>query len=130
MLNRGTGKGLVKAHRLSYEIHHGPIPGDLWVLHSCDNPPCCNPDHLTVGTNAVNMRQMGDRARSIFHKRTFRGEAHGMAKLTEAAVIDIRAERALGVSLATLAARYGVSKTCICDAARGRVWAHVGTQVA
>lgn len=51
----GYGRVLVSAHRLAWELAHGPIPGGLLVLHKCDNPPCCNPEHLFLGTIADNM---------------------------------------------------------------------------
>lgn len=52
-----SGKG-VNAHRVSWVIHNGQIPGDLFVCHKCDNPPCCNPEHLFLGTRQQNVDDM------------------------------------------------------------------------
>ncbi len=49
-----TGRKTAYAHRVAWELANGPIDGSLWVLHKCDNPPCCNPDHLFLGTAADN----------------------------------------------------------------------------
>ena len=53
-----NGYGLLNltlcTHRLAWELANGPIPRGLLVLHHCDNPPCCNPDHLFLGTHADN----------------------------------------------------------------------------
>ncbi len=45
----------LRAHRVSYELFVGSVPDGLLVLHSCDNPECCNPNHLSVGTNKENI---------------------------------------------------------------------------
>jgi len=71
-------------HRLAYAWVNGPIPDGMCVLHSCDNPPCCNPNHLFLGTQQDNVR---DRCKK---NRTPRGEAHYMAKLSDLEVEEIR----------------------------------------
>lgn len=53
----------ILAHRAAYALTHGVLPARAYVLHSCDNPPCCNPAHLSLGNHAENMRQCNERDR-------------------------------------------------------------------
>lgn len=53
----------VSAHRFSYELHNGPIPEGMEILHSCDTKNCVNPDHLRAGTHEENMAEAASRSR-------------------------------------------------------------------
>lgn len=68
----GQYPGMIRAHRISYELHNGPIPEGLVVRHSCDNFPCVAPGHLELGTVADNQRDMKDRDRRKLWERTGR----------------------------------------------------------
>lgn len=107
-------------HRFSYEFHFGPIPDNLQVCHSCDNPGCCRPSHLFLGTQADNIADMDAKGR---RKTTvFRGEDSANALLTEVAVREIRKSED---PRRVLALRFNVTPRCI-KAVRGRQnWKHV-----
>jgi hypothetical protein len=112
--------GQMKAHRFSYELHNGPIPKGMHVLHRCDNPPCSNPAHLFLGTQADNTFDMDTkgRRRTVAHS----GSKHGMAKLTED---QVRAIRASVGTAPTIAAQYGVSDSTIYMIRGGHIWKHL-----
>jgi hypothetical protein len=57
---------LVLAHRFSWELHFGPVPAGLHVLHACDNPACVNPDHLMVGTHRANRWDASRKGRLVW----------------------------------------------------------------
>lgn len=60
----------MRAHRVAWALAYGPIPDGLNVLHRCDNPPCCNPTHLWLGTHADNMRDRGAKGRTASGDRS------------------------------------------------------------
>ena len=67
-------------HRLSFEIFNGPIPAGAIVRHTCDNPPCMNPDHLLTGTQDDNMQDMVERRRHWRHGMTQCKRGHDLTK--------------------------------------------------
>jgi hypothetical protein len=109
------------AHRVAYELVKGPIPAGLVVRHRCDNPPCCNPAHLEVGTPADNSKDAVQRGRLA------RGPRHGNTKLTESEVLQIRANPDRQ-TVTALAERYAVSKSTISYIRSGRSWKVVGAE--
>lgn len=111
--------GVVLAHRASYEINVGAIPPGLFVLHSCDNPPCVNPAHLRVGTNQDNVRDCVDRGRKPV------GVQMPTAKLNEDKVRLIREMASNGATQMSLAALFGVSQPLISGILGGTKWKHV-----
>ena len=104
----GRKKGL--AHRVAYQIANGAIPAGKWVLHTCDNPGCVNPEHLYLGTHVENMRDMSLRGRG------------GHSLLTPVDAITIRERSKAGERRKTLAAEYGVSPITIKNINIGRTW--------
>ncbi len=78
--------GALSAHRVSYELHKGPIPAGLIVRHSCDNPSCVNPAHLLAGTHKDNARDCIDRGR----KATSHAPHTRLRKVTDDQVREIR----------------------------------------
>jgi hypothetical protein len=110
------------AHVLSYELHHGPVPEGLCVLHSCDNPPCTNPAHLSAGTRAENNRQRMERNRY----RPLRGMANPNALVRDIDVLAIRALDVTGrLKQREIAALFGISQLTVSNIVTRRSWKHL-----
>src|ERR1044072_2511696 len=99
-------------HRFSFELNIGPIPKGLCVLHSCDNPNCCNPKHLFLGTRLDNNKDRTSKGRDGGHK----GTKNGKAKLTEkeARAFRTRYQSNLpGDSLKSIGRDFGLCKSAV-----------------
>lgn len=104
---------LVYAHRLAYEFSRGRIPHGMVVMHLCDNPACCRPTHLRLGTQSENMRDMAARGRS-------RNKL-----LSVDQVLNIRSRYAAGENGAQLASAFGVTPTAIGYIVRHQTYRHL-----
>ena len=130
LITRDHRGGLRTAHRLSWEIHYGPIPAGLCVCHRCDNPPCVRPDHLFLGTAGENSLDMWAKGRGkpiVFDPaRHRRGEDAPSAKLTEDNVRLIRQMYAEGnISQSALGRRFGITQGAVWLIVSRQRWAHV-----
>jgi|JI10StandDraft_1071094.scaffolds.fasta_scaffold05142_31 hypothetical protein len=104
------------AHRVSFQLFVGALDAASDVMHSCDNPRCVNPNHLSLGSRTDNMQDARDKGRSAI------GEKHGRSKLTAAQVLEIR--NAAGQQR-DIAKAYAVSQTTVSDIKVRRKWAHL-----
>ncbi len=131
----GTAKGYGKiwfdgklwsAHRLAYRLTYGDIPEEIEVCHNCpggDNPACCNPEHLFLGSHLDNLKDASRKGRMRGPGGKTVGEKNGRAKLTFVQVDTIRKEYHPGkTKQADLAAKYGVNQTMISAIIRGVNW--------
>ena len=121
-----------KAHRIAYTLAAGQsVQGDQSVCHRCDNPRCCNPAHLWVGTHADNMH---DRDRKGRHYRggahdPVRGVDHPRAKLTEKDVREIRRLYAAGgMGLKALGKQFGITPMTVRAVVTRKSWRHIADQ--
>ncbi len=114
-----AGKMLI-ASRVSWEIHNGPIPDGLCVLHRCDIPRCVAIEHLFLGTMADNTHDMMAKGRGPS------GERCGHSKMTDEKVREIRRRYAAGnIPLDRLGQDYGVTRSTIGYIVRGDTWKHI-----
>lgn len=106
-----------RAHRLAWEFTNGPIPPGLCVCHNCpdgDNPSCCNPRHLWLGTNVQNTADRQAKGRHWARA----GAENGAARLTWEQVQEIRDSPC--ITHVEFARRFGCSTAVIYDIRRGK----------
>ena len=108
----------VFAHR--YSAGMLDLPPEIVTRHTCHTPACVNPEHISFGSQADNMRDM------VEADRQAKGVDHGRAKLTEEQVIEIRRRyTAGGVTYRALGDEFGVAQHTISDIVRRKIWAYL-----
>lgn len=124
-----------QATRLSFYLTHQQDPLNLVVRHKCDNPPCCNPHHLELGTQKQNIQDavlrgrmnQGDKngSRTKPESRP-RGQRNGTSKLNEVVVVHMRERFAAGDTCAALAKQFDVMGSLVQNIIHGKTWKHAG----
>lgn len=122
----GYGRVMVRGkvwwtHRYAWTLTNGPILDGLDVLHRCDNPPCCNPNHLFLGTQADNNIDRDLKGRQVAPK----GDHHPCAKLTSAQVIEIRKLKVEGIAGPQICDMFGITKDHLSQIILRKVWKHL-----
>lgn len=115
----GINRETKKIGRLIYKKYRGEFDENLMMCHHCDNPACVNPDHLTMGTNAKNCKDRGERGRTAV------GSKIAAAKLKEEDVTKIRMMIKDGVSIKRIADIFSISASNISRIKRRKTWRHV-----
>ena len=121
----GRGSPKILAHRLSWQIHNGGIPHDgsyhgIVVMHKCDNRACVNPEHLILGTQADNVKDMDNKGRRVTSPRL--GEDNGFSRFTES---DVRFMRKSPLSNADLGRLFDCERSTISGIRSRKTWRHI-----
>ena len=116
-----SGGRFLKAHREAYRLHHGELPDDAFICHTCNNPACVNPAHLYAGDAASNVKDMYSSGRQVVEK----GTARYNAKLDPEKVRRIRALHEQGVSNNAIARRFDINTGTVSRIVRRLRWKHV-----
>ena len=115
-LIRVKGGKALRAHRVLWELHHGPIPDGLSVLHKCDTPLCVNPQHLFLGTQADNL------ADASMKGRIARGQRAHFTKLTDEQVAEIRRCLSEGTPIKEIGRRFQIDPHTVRSLRDGLSW--------
>jgi 5-methylcytosine-specific restriction endonuclease McrA len=120
----------VPAHRAAYEIAFGPIPHGKHVLQTCNNPPCCEPSHLYLGTPQESMQQAIARG-TVLKKNKLTPEQleHYAKKLTAAKVREICMAYTAGEIALDIAKRFGIQQGTVSSIVAGKTWAHTTAEL-
>lgn len=114
----------LKSHRVAYFIAFAVDAGALDVCHHCDNPPCCNPEHLFIGTRSDNLQDMIRKNRRVW--KGMPGETNHRAKLSDSQVLDIRKRYSEGeFSQRAAALEFDVAHSLISRIVIGSAWPHL-----
>lgn len=119
----------VRTHRLSYELFVGPIPSGMIVCHKCDNPPCCNPEHLFVGTHKDNHNDCVSKGRSSLPPPPLVGERNIRAKLTNREVREICELHVSGASNRDIAEKLGLPQRHIFEIISRKSWRSISEPI-
>lgn len=114
----------ILAHRFSWELHKGPIPDGLFVMHMCDNPSCVNPNHLKLGTNKENSHDSVAKGR-ITNRPAVTGENNSKTNLDERHVKLIRLAAMRGIPAKEISDILGLSYEGLRGIIKGRTWKHI-----
>lgn len=109
----------IKSHRESYKIFNGEIPKNLSVLHRCDNPSCINPDHLFLGNQSDNHKDMVSKKRHGF------GERNGMSKLTTAQARKVKNMLKFGFKATEISKKLNLTYSSVQKICKGIRWKHI-----
>jgi hypothetical protein len=120
----GINRHSFLAHRVAWEMKNGPIPLGVCVLHRCDNRPCLNPDHLFLGTQTENVRDMDEKGR----RKPPRGERNASSRLKASDIPEIRLLYGK-LSGPKTGERFGVSSSTIYKVWHGEKWQWVNDEV-
>ena len=117
-------------HRLAVILSGRNTPAGMIVMHACDNPPCCNPAHLRIATNADNLADMrakgrGSTRRGPSYLSNPRRASPNVTKLKKSDIATIRCLVAQGIVQREIAAQFGVGQTINSQMSRRKIWRHV-----